>query len=619
MLSANTFTRCACLVFAGFLSACGSGGDSPSPNTAQETAETESPLNDDQTAGSSEETGASVVVESSPVESNTDETGESLTPEAADDSSEGSPELANPQNANPLNDEDSANTDSQLEPTDSQSEGNNSDQVVVDHQPVSFDNAKLLVDLVPNGGSYPGHFYRTGDKLYFWTVDTDPHLVTCGSHWLSTLTEEEMNIEFNFVATHPETGVVTMNKKMMTVGDFAEFPRSACPDYNSTIMHNYKQTWLTPDSTAGEQQFVVHHDSRQLGPVRVWATDGSETNTRLLESGEALEETIFVGDKIFFIDAYELSVSNSISGDRRKLFESNRVFYDGDVQQIMKSPERLATFQIKVGDNRFQIWTYDLDTDEWAKEFTIKPDDNSYSYRETLLADGDTLLSRGYDAVERKTALAISRTYGDVESFEIVSHNHSISDNDPLIDNNDPLFYSTNDTSVEPHVTSIWRYNEARVEKLFTIPDSGLFFNRVIAGQDGRIYATGTKELERASGEIDWVLELWSYDLHTEQVVKLSDDDWYAVLFDQPTVGTGYLFRYLNTPDGLVFVNLKEDSGREIWFTDGTPEGTRQLTDINPGPGNSDPQNFYYSEDAIYFSADDGTHGHEPWMITISR
>ena len=131
MLSANTFTRCACLVFAGFLSACGSGGDSPSPNTAQETAETESPLNDDQTAGSSEETGASVVVESSPVESNTDETGESLTPEAADDSSEGSPELANPQNANPLNDEDSANTDSQLEPTDSQSEGNNSDQVVV--------------------------------------------------------------------------------------------------------------------------------------------------------------------------------------------------------------------------------------------------------------------------------------------------------------------------------------------------------------------------------------------------------------------------------------------------------------------------------------------------------
>jgi len=32
-----------------------------------------------------------------------------------------------------------------------------------------------------------------------------------------------------------------------------------------------------------------------------------------------------------------------------------------------------------------------------------------------------------------------------------------------------------------------------------------------------------------------------------------------------------------------------------------------------------DPQNIYYSGDAVYFSANDGTHGVEPWMIPISR
>jgi len=56
MLSANTFNCCALLLIAGFVSACGSGGDSALPVNTQETVEGDL-LSSDGLANS-EETGA---------------------------------------------------------------------------------------------------------------------------------------------------------------------------------------------------------------------------------------------------------------------------------------------------------------------------------------------------------------------------------------------------------------------------------------------------------------------------------------------------------------------------------------------------------------------------------
>jgi ELWxxDGT repeat protein len=69
--------------------------------------------------------------------------------------------------------------------------------------------------------------------------------------------------------------------------------------------------------------------------------------------------------------------------------------------------------------------------------------------------------------------------------------------------------------------------------------------------------------------------------------------------------------------------------GREPWITDGTAAGTRLLKDIRPGPEGSDPitggeiefnpvpadarRRFTQVGDALYFVADDGLHGREIW------
>lgn len=240
------------------------------------------------------------------------------------------------------------------------------------------------------------------------------------------------------------------------------------------------------------------------------------------------------------------------------------------------------------------------------------------------MVDGQTLISSGQSIIDGyQFVLGISSNYGDVTTFEILTTS-ALSRSDPsgnTLSNSadrNQIFYSTTDFSSEPDITTVWRYREQQVRSLFSIAEPDLQNMKIISGHNDRVYVTASREMQLNS-ELSYTLELWSYDLQTEQLVKLSNDDWYAVIFDHPTLDDGYVFRYLNTPDGLVFVNLTEDSGGEPWFTDGTPEGTRQLADINPGAGDSDPRNFYFSDDALYFSANDGILDREPWMIDISR
>lgn len=53
----------------------------------------------------------------------------------------------------------------------------------------------------------------------------------------------------------------------------------------------------------------------------------------------------------------------------------------------------------------------------------------------------------------------------------------------------------------------------------------------------------------------------------------------------------------------------------ELWFSDGTTAGTSEAADINPS-GSSLPRDFAKLTGSLLFSANDGAHGRELWMIT---
>ena len=54
--------------------------------------------------------------------------------------------------------------------------------------------------------------------------------------------------------------------------------------------------------------------------------------------------------------------------------------------------------------------------------------------------------------------------------------------------------------------------------------------------------------------------------------------------------------------------------GRELWVSDGTPEGTHPFKDLAPGPGSASPAWMYPLGNALLFSADDGQRGRELWV-----
>jgi ELWxxDGT repeat protein len=92
---------------------------------------------------------------------------------------------------------------------------------------------------------------------------------------------------------------------------------------------------------------------------------------------------------------------------------------------------------------------------------------------------------------------------------------------------------------------------------------------------------------------------------------------------DGTPAGTTLLLESRATPTRLealgsrvVFLGYDGEHGQEPWVSDGTPDGTRMLKDVNPFGGSAD--NSYLVDafrfgDAVYFSANDSAHGLELW------
>ena len=71
-------------------------------------------------------------------------------------------------------------------------------------------------------------------------------------------------------------------------------------------------------------------------------------------------------------------------------------------------------------------------------------------------------------------------------------------------------------------------------------------------------------------------------------------------------------------PSRIVFAAYDPDHGTELWESDGTPAGTHRLTDVFPGPEPSSPSQIIAMRDLVFFEANDGVHGREPWAIALS-
>ena len=66
--------------------------------------------------------------------------------------------------------------------------------------------------------------------------------------------------------------------------------------------------------------------------------------------------------------------------------------------------------------------------------------------------------------------------------------------------------------------------------------------------------------------------------------------------------------------NGTLYFTADENGyGNQLWSSDGTPDGTVMLTDINSGGGGLGPSDLTYVDGSLYFLANDGTDGTQLW------
>lgn len=106
--------------------------------------------------------------------------------------------------------------------------------------------------------------------------------------------------------------------------------------------------------------------------------------------------------------------------------------------------------------------------------------------------------------------------------------------------------------------------------------------------------------------------ELYKYDLETKSTSLVRD-------LDDRDGGAGNT-RSSNPEnftlgEEVFYFTAQDSSGRELWRTDGTPQNTGKIADLNPGPGSTA---FYEMKvvggSTLVFLADDGIAGEELWI-----
>ena len=107
----------------------------------------------------------------------------------------------------------------------------------------------------------------------------------------------------------------------------------------------------------------------------------------------------------------------------------------------------------------------------------------------------------------------------------------------------------------------------------------------------------------------DFGKELWRTDgtnEGTELFVDLDEGNFSSFSTTTACTAIDDVFFFVAAPESL-------ETGHELWQTDGTPEGTIMLADLNEGTENAFPTNLTTLNNQLIFIADNGINGRELW------
>lgn len=126
----------------------------------------------------------------------------------------------------------------------------------------------------------------------------------------------------------------------------------------------------------------------------------------------------------------------------------------------------------------------------------------------------------------------------------------------------------------------------------------------------------GNKFIFPSSNLMGTRYELWQSDgteAGTTRIKDFTDGGSYPIIMNTYSLYSGATQPLFQGNKFFLYATTAAN-GTELWMSDGTEAGTVLVKDLNPGIGDGlATPTFQYTQDAIYFAADDGLNGNEVW------
>ena len=402
--------------------------------------------------------------------------------------------------------------------------------------------------------------------------------------------------------------------------------------------------------------FIV--DSNDSG-YALWKSDGSAAGTTLVKQisptsiGVTSHYPTVVGDTLFFVGdnpftGSELWKSDGTSAGTMLVKDINPLSENGDPSWLTAVGDTLF-FSAIDGTHGRELWKSDGTEAGTVLVKDIRPNADS-STPASLTAVGNTLFFSAYtsasgrelwksDGTEAGTMIVKEIVAGAEEAFPqaLTAVGDTLYFNATTNSKGDELWKSDGteagtklvkdieageDGSSPARLTDVdgtlffVAYTEARGEELWKsdgtsngtkpvkdvnpLDDFGLF---------GEFTAFGSMLIFRADDGTHGI-EIWGSDgtkKGTKMLKDLRNDSLDSEVGEIVPAGA------LGTSGGILFRAKQEESGRELWISDGTEAGTKMVKDIFGGSDSGFPTAMVYFNGAYYFNATTNAKGIELW------
>lgn len=468
----------------------------------------------------------------------------------------------------------------------------------------------LVKDLVPGPqGTDIASPVVFGGRLYF---------TAAGGLWKSDGTEAGTTI----VTAGWYTGLVDLNGTLYFAGesiDGSVLYRYDASARRPTVVKEIRDPWshayngISQLTVVDDTLFFVAHDPAVIDECEysgfaLWKSDGTEAGTTMLRAfaGHGGPEfpwalTAFNGEVYFAAD------DDPDDGVFGRLWKSDGTVEGTVLVKDVREPRNFTVFgghlYFGAGDATYgsELWR----TDGTAAGTVVVADINphgSSSPQELTVANGAFYFTAEDGTSGRELWKSDGTAAGTVRVKDIAP-GASTSDPAALTSVGGTLFLSADDGV---RGRELWKSTGTELGTVMVADlnpgGSGLRsgWQSLLGEFDGKLLFT--------AGDGALGFELWQSD---------GTEGGTALVKDINVSGVGSLSGGVVDPfvesGGTVFFAADDGiHGRELWASDGTPEGTVMVADIRNGQGGSNPQDLFAVNGTVYFTASDGIH---PWGL----